>query len=160
MFMPKGRVLIVDDESSLLASHAHSLTDAGFEVDQALSGAEALRCLETRHFDAVLSDMSMPRMNGLALLRRLRKRAPDLPVILMQDTPDNHITMEATELGAIQSLVKPVAAELLAEAAAYAVRVRRSRQQIATALYDDEREHKETSHFTATEAKNDFARAL
>src|ERR1700687_5085153 len=158
--MSNGRLLIVDDEPSVLASYARSLTDAGFEVDEASDGAEALRRVENRRFDAVLTDVSMPSMDGLSLLRRLRNRSPELSVILLQDAPDNLATMKATEFGAIQSLVKPIAAELLAETAAYAVRLCRSRRHVAATVYYHPREREEASSISATEAKNDFGRIL
>jgi antitoxin Phd len=157
--MSKGRLLIVDDEPSILASYSRSLTEAGFEVDEASDGAEALRRVEGHRFDAVLSDASMPQMDGLALLQRLRSRSPELPVVLMQDRVDNLATIRATQFGAIQSLIKPISADLLAETADYVVRLSRSRNRIGTALYDYRR-GPETSSVTATEAKNDFGRIL
>src|SRR5216684_1684511 len=134
--MSQGRLLIVDDEPSVLTSYARSLTGVGFEVVVASGGADALRLVERDQFDAVLSDVSMPAIDGLALVRRLRIRSPELPVILMLDAPDNRVAIQATECGAVQSLVKPIAAELLAETAAYAVRLCRSRRSIQAALHD------------------------
>src|SRR2546425_9634514 len=121
--MSNGRLLIVDDDPSVLDPYARSLTDAGFEVAQASGGADALRHIESDQFDAIFSDVSMPRIDGLTLLRRLRLRSPDVPVILMLDKPDNRAALRGAELGAVQSLVKPIAAELLAETASYAVRL-------------------------------------
>lgn len=158
--MSNGRLLIVDDEPSVLAAYARSLTDAGFEVDKASDGAEALRRVENRLFDAVLSDVSMPRMDGFSLLRRLHNRSPELSVILMQDAPDNFAAIKATEFGAVQSLVKPISAELLAETATYAVRLCRSRRHVAATLYDHPSERGEALSISATEAKNDFGRIL
>jgi len=152
MLACSGRLLIVDDEPSVLRSYARLLIKAGFEVDEASDGVEALRRIENYRFDAVLSDVSMPAMDGLALLRRLHESSPELPVILMLDAPDNRAAIKATEFGAVQSLVKPIAAKLLAEAAAYAVHLARSRRS----------ERHETSSITATitatQAKNEFGR--
>jgi antitoxin Phd len=158
--MSNGSLLIVDDEPPVLTSYARSLTKAGFEVDEASDGVEALRRIAKHRFDAVLSDVSMPRMGGLALLRRLRDQSPELPVILMLEAPDNRATIKGTELGAVQSLVKPIAAELLAETAAYAVRLCRSRRNARVNLHDYQSERQEVSSITATEAKNEFGRAL
>ena len=128
--MSNGHLLIVDDEPSVLASYAQSLTEAGFEVAKASNGSDALRRIESDQFDAILSDVSMPQPGGLALLRRLRARSPDLPVILMLDAPDNGAAIEGTKLGAVQSLVKPIAAKLLAQTASYAVGLCRSRRRV------------------------------
>jgi antitoxin Phd len=158
--MASGRLLIVDDEPSVLASYADSLTGAGFDVAKASSGADALGCIERDHFDAVLSDASMAAMNGLALLRRLRLRSPQLPVILMLDAPDNRAVIQAMELGAVQSLVKPIAAELLAETAAYAVRLYRARLNVPTTFRAYTSRRSDAASISATDAKNDFSRIL
>jgi prevent-host-death family protein len=155
-----GRILVVDDEPSVLKSYAHSLTKAGFDVVQASDGADALHRIESDQFDLIFSDISMPKFNGFTLLRRLRLRAPDLPVVLMLDKPDNRATIKATELGAIQSLVKPIASDLLAETASYAVRLHRSRR--STQLIQQYRggERPDAASISATDAKNEFGRIL
>jgi prevent-host-death family protein len=157
--MSNGRLLIVDDEPSVLASYANSLTDAGFEVTQASDGADAMRRIGSGQFDAIFSGLSMPKIDGLTLLRRLRIRSPELPVILMLDAPDNRAAMKGTELGALQSLVKPIAAELLAETASYAVRLWRSRH-IPVMPHDYRSERPERVSVSATDAKNEFGRIL
>ena len=158
--MFSGRVLLVDDEPSVLKAYARSLAKAGFDVAQASDGADALRRVESGQFDAVLSDVSLPKVDGLTLLRRLRVRSPDLPVVLMLDKPDNRATIKATELGAIQSLVKPIAADVLAETASYAVRLRRSRRPGRVTLQYRRGERPEPASVSATDAKNEFGRIL
>ncbi len=157
--MSNGRILIVDDERSVRVSYAQSLAEAGFEVTQASSGADALRRIESDEFDAIFSDVSTPRIDGLKLLQCLRLRSLDVPVVLMQDKPDNRAAIRGTELGAVQSLVKPIAAALLRETASYAVRLGRSRRHIpATLPFRGERP--EAASISATEAKNEFGRIL
>ncbi len=153
MQISNGRLLIVDDEPSVLASYAHSLADAGFEVVQASSAAAALRRIESDQFETILSD-------GLTLLRRLRLRSPDIPVILMLDKPDNRAAIRGAELGAVQSLVKPIAAELLVEMASYAVRLWRSRRHIPVMAHPYGGERPEAASVSATDAKNEFGRIL
>ena len=127
---------------------------------EASGGAEALRHIEKDPFDLVLSDISMPEMDGLALLRRIRARSPDLPVILMLDTPSNRTAIQAAELGALQSLVKPIEPELLEETATYAVRLHRSRRSTLAAFRNRRGERVEATPVTATDAKNEFGRVL
>jgi prevent-host-death family protein len=158
--MSNGRLLLVDDEPSVLVSYARSLTDAGFEVVQASNGTDALRRIESDQFDAILSDVSMPKIDGLTLLRRLRLRSPDVPVILMFEEPDNRAAIRGTELGAVQSLVKPIAAELLAQTASYAVRLSRSRRHIPVTPHHYRGEWPEAVSISATDAKNEFGRIL
>jgi len=156
----RGRVLIVDDERSVRHSYARWLDEAGFEVAEASGGAEALQRIESEQIDVVLTDVSMPEMDGLALLRRMRARSLNLPVILMLDTQNNRTAIQAAELGALQSLVKPVDSKELEETAAYAVRLHRSRRGKLAISHNRRGERVAASSITATDAKNEFGRVL
>ena len=156
----RGRVLIVDHERSVLASYTRWLSEAGFEVAEASDGAEALQRIENDQFDVVLSDISMPKMDGLALLRCMRARSLDVPVIVMLDTPNNRTAIQAAELGALQYLVKPIDPKALEETAAYAVRFHCSRRGTLAAFRNRRGERVDAASFTATDAKNEFGRVL
>ena len=158
--MSSGRVLIVDDEPAIRNSYAHSLMDAGFDVTQASNGADALRRMATRQFEAILSDVSMPRIDGLAFLRRVRRHSPDVPFVLMLDKPDNRTAIDGTQLGAVQALVKQIAPELLAKAASYAVHLWRARQPGPVTRRQRRPEPAEAAAISATDAKNQFGRIL
>ena len=69
-------VLIVEDETALAAAMAESFGDAGFLVDRAGDGEEALARLEGGHYDVIISDLKMPRMDGIQLFAALRERHP------------------------------------------------------------------------------------
>lgn len=157
--MSHGRLLIVDDEPAILNSYAHSLSEAGFDVAQASDGEDALRRIERNQFEAILSDVSMPRIDGLTLLRRVRSHSQDIPFILMLDKPDNRAAMDGTQLGAVQALVKPIAAEVLAQTASYAVRLWRAKHTPAEGR-ERRRGPTETASISATDAKNEFGRIL
>jgi EAL domain-containing protein (putative c-di-GMP-specific phosphodiesterase class I) len=116
-------ILVVDDEPALLGLYAEALAAEGFAVTACRSGAEALACLEREVFDAALSDISMPGLDGMGLLRAVRARGLDLPVVLVTGAPSIDTAIEAIEHGALQYLVKPVALEALLAAAARAVRL-------------------------------------
>jgi antitoxin Phd len=150
--MSNGRLLILDADPSVLASYTHSLTGAGFEVTPTPTATAALRRIEKDRFEAILTDR-------LTLLRRLRLHAPAVPVILMLDKPDNRAAIKATELGAVQSLVKPIARKLLVEMASYAVRLFRSQKRILTP-HPYRSERPEALSVSATDAKNEFGRIL
>jgi antitoxin Phd len=126
--MAQGRVLLVDDEPSSLTSYSQTLIDAGFDVTKAGGSVQALRHLKTISFDVILTDLLTPETNGLALLERVHKMSPDLPVIVMLDKMNNKIVVEVAERGVLQSLVKPISGELLKRTVSRAVRSRRSRQ--------------------------------
>lgn len=109
----RPRILIVDDEPGLARATARILTNAGNEVTTASNGREAFELLKQTSFDAVVSDISMPELDGIALLRTLRQRDQDVPVILMTGAPDMATALEAIKHGALHYLSKPVdAAEL------------------------------------------------
>jgi len=156
----KGRVLIIDDEIAVLRLYANSLAAAGFEVAKTSGGKQALQRIEGSEFDVILSDISMPGIDGLTLLRQMRARFPDLPVILMLDIADNQTAIRATELGAIQCLIKPITAEVLEQTAAYAVRLRQSRRSAHRPSGDARIGETRSDCVTATDAKNEFGRVL
>lgn len=165
----RGRILLVDDEPADLHSYARRLGDAGFEVIAAPGGAEALQLLAGGSFDLVLSDISMPAMNGLALLRRMRDQDFDVPLILMVDKRTTRMAAQAVQQGAFQCLVKPVDSAALNRTADRAVRLHRrtrrsfliSRVPNALAAFRNRRgEQVEIPWFTATDAKNEFGRVL
>lgn len=121
----QGHVLVVDDEPGSLRATARILRHAGFEVVEADSGASAATAIAGRHFDVVLSDIAMPKMDGIALLRFMRTHDEDVPVILVTGAPDVETAMDAVEHGAFKYLVKPVAPERLEDVVKSAVRLRK-----------------------------------
>jgi antitoxin Phd len=153
-------VLIVDNERAVRDSYARRLAEAGFEVATASSGAEALQRIERHQFDLVLTDVSMPKMDGLALIRRMRARFLDAPVILMLDTLNNRTAIEAAELGVFQYLVKPIEPKALERVAAYSLRSHRSPRGALAVFRNRRGETVEASSFTATDAKKEFGRVL
>lgn len=109
------RVLFVDDDAGLRAVSADILRDAGFEVDTAVSGPDAVAKLDRARYDVILSDVAMPGMDGIGLLKRVREHDPDVPVVLMTGGPSLASAIKAVEYGAFRYLGKPVdSAELVA----------------------------------------------
>jgi prevent-host-death family protein len=158
--MSRGRVLLVDDQPSILASYSRALVHAGFEVTEASGGDEAFRRLESAPFDVVLTDLLVPKISGLAFLERLHAFSPELPVIVMFDKQSNEIAVEAAELGALQSLVKPIGPALLKRTVGNAMRMRRARQDAAPAVLARRGAALTPIKITATEAKNQMGHVL
>jgi EAL domain-containing protein (putative c-di-GMP-specific phosphodiesterase class I) len=104
----KGRVLLVEDEAALRRAFARMLEGAGFSVAQAGDGRQALAALAAGAFEVVLTDISMPGMDGIQLLRAVREKDLDVPVILITGNPTTASAIEAVQHGALQYLVKPV----------------------------------------------------
>ena len=83
------RILVVDDELSSLKFISHFLRKEGYEVTEANDGAEAIELIDNSRFDLVLSDVRMPRVDGVALALHVRSRRPTIPIILMTGAPFN-----------------------------------------------------------------------
>lgn len=101
-------LLIVDDDEAVLNMTKRILARRGYRVVACSSAGEALGWLARETFDAMLSDVHMPGMNGLQLLRAVRERDLDLPVVLCTGSPDIETAANAVEYGAFQYLIKPV----------------------------------------------------
>ena len=84
------RVLLIEDEPSSAALLQHILQDEGYEVAGAKDGEEGLAAANREDFQAVVTDMKMPRVNGLEVINRLHVVRPQLPVILIRaSSPPN-----------------------------------------------------------------------
>lgn len=106
-------MLVVDDEPALLRATGRLLELAGFVVTTRGSGPEAARRLVAERFDVVLSDLDMRDLGGIALLKMLRERDMDIPVVLVTGAPTLDSAMPAVEYGAFRYLTKPVARDEL-----------------------------------------------
>jgi EAL domain-containing protein (putative c-di-GMP-specific phosphodiesterase class I) len=103
-----GRILVVDDEEPLLRAIGRLLTAAGYDVSTAVDGMRAVDLLEHAVFDAILSDIDMPGLNGIRFLQAVRRRDVDVPVVLMTGNPDVTTAVQAVEHGALRYLIKPL----------------------------------------------------
>src|SRR5580692_9072452 len=83
-----ARILIVDDEPSICDFIAEVLNESNFIADKAASAGEALRMLQDRHYDVLLTDYHMPKMTGSELISKLRSDGIDIPVVLMTGQRD------------------------------------------------------------------------
>lgn len=108
-----GRILVVDDEPTLLRAYTRWLESAGHKVEKAGDGKSAIALLASMEFDAILSDIAMPDIDGMELLRAVRERDLDVPVILMTGTPTVETSIRAIEYGALRYLVKPFEEQVL-----------------------------------------------
>lgn len=102
------RVLLVDDEPALLRAHQRVLQGPGVVCDLARDGETATRLLAAHDYDVIVSDVCMPNMDGVSLLREVRRRDLDVPVILVTASPSVETAVEAVEHGALRYLYKPL----------------------------------------------------
>jgi two-component system response regulator AtoC len=100
-------VLVVDDEEAMRHLLTVMLADRGYDVRAVSSGEDALRELAARDYDLVLSDVRMPRMDGIALLRKALELRPDLTFIVMSAYGTHESAIEAMKAGAYDTVSKP-----------------------------------------------------
>ncbi len=101
------RVLIVDDEISILKVFKKVLDRAGFETQTALNGFDALACLEKHAFDIVITDIVMPEMDGIELIKRIKKKY-NSDVIVVTGRTEDYQYDQLIQMGAGDFLKKPV----------------------------------------------------
>jgi CheY-like chemotaxis protein len=107
------RILVVDDEDSVRAVMVDMADLLGHEADGVAGGVEALNLLERRNYDAVISDVGMPEMDGAELVSRIRQKWVDLPIILVSGWGLEECEEIATERRGVWVLEKPVQIPLL-----------------------------------------------
>jgi len=103
----QARILVVDDEEILLKSCERALIPSGHDVLTSRNPAEALGLLEKEHFDLVLSDLKMPDIDGIELLRRVKENWPDTEVIIMTGHGTVNTAVSAMKLGVFDYIEKP-----------------------------------------------------
>ena len=116
-----ARILLVDDEPAILEIHRWNLSKAGYEVETALDGQDAQGRISTRPVDLVISDIRMPRLDGILLLEWVKRTAPATKVILTTGFAALMDTKRAIDLGCESFLPKPVAKDQLLAAVADAL---------------------------------------
>jgi DNA-binding NtrC family response regulator len=109
------RVLLVDDEDEFIQTLAERMRNRGMEVSTSNSGREALEMVDDKPFDVVVLDLQMPGMDGMVALEKIKKRQPDIQVILLTGHATVAKGVEAVKLGATDVLEKPVDIESLTE---------------------------------------------
>jgi len=107
------RILVVEDEPRILAFVARGLEAEGFAVDAAGDGADALERARRTRPDFVVLDLLLPRVDGLTVLRELKRERPGLPVLVLSARADLPTKLRGFELGANDYLAKPFALDEL-----------------------------------------------
>ena len=107
--MKKKKVLVIDDERIVLDSIIKILTEENFEVDVNLSGREGLEWALSREYDIVLTDLRMPDIGGMRVLRDVKRAKPATPVVMITGFGSVKSAVQAMKLGAAEYLEKPFA---------------------------------------------------
>lgn len=125
---------MVDDDEVLRRATKRVLNRLGYRVADCAGGIEALGLLDRGAFDVVLSDVQMPGIGGVQLLRSIQERYPAVPVVLMTGAPELSTATGAIEHRAFRYLVKPVDMELMDRALAQAIQSRRQADRDSESL--------------------------
>lgn len=125
----KGRLLIVDDEVTVLRALGKTLQKQGYETQECISGEKALTALQHAEFDILLCDLLMARMDGLALLRAAHEIAPEVVGVLMTGKSSVESAVAALRAGAFDYVTKPLNLATLGTVLTRAMEVRRLRTE-------------------------------
>ncbi|MDA0321907.1 MAG: sigma-54 dependent transcriptional regulator [Verrucomicrobia bacterium] len=128
--MKKARVLIIEDDPDGRRSVVEAVSDAGFEVVAAETGAQGISCFEAQDFDAVLSDLVLPDIEGTQVLERVQKLRPGTPFVIMTAHGSIPTAVHALKSGAHDYILKPLDLEGLQSKIARAVETGRLRKEV------------------------------
>lgn len=120
-----ARILVVDDHADVRLLLQRVLTASGYEVRCANDGNEALQLLELEGVDLVITDLAMPKADGMTVLRRIREHDHELPVLLITGQPTTESAIRAVRYGATEYLTKPFSPETLMDSVRRALQMNR-----------------------------------
>lgn len=131
--MDNLRVLIVDDDTALLQAlpQAIALRMQGVQIDTSDSAQGALLKAEEGSYDAIVSDIKMPGMDGIMLIERLQKLCPDTPTLLITGHGERDLAIRALRVGAYDFIQKPIDRDYFISSLQRAIQTRQMRRQIA-----------------------------
>ena len=119
--MEKKKALVIDDEQVVLDSVSKILTDENYEVDVTLSGREGIDQAIKENYDVVLTDIRMPDIGGMRVLRDVKRAKPSLPVVMITGYASIESSVQAMKMGAVDYLEKPFTPDQLLKAVASAL---------------------------------------
>jgi len=114
--MEKNKALVIDDEQVVLDSVTKILTEENYEVDVSLSGREGLNQAIQKEYDIVLTDIRMPDIGGMRVLRDIKRAKPSLPVVMITGYASVQSSVQAMKLGAADYIEKPFTPDQLLKA--------------------------------------------
>jgi NADH:ubiquinone oxidoreductase subunit E len=115
------KILVVDDERVVIRSVEMVLKAEGYDIEGASSGKDAILKMEQNNYNLVLTDLMMPEMDGITLIRWLRQNRPDTGIVILTGYPSQETIKEALELGIIDYVPKPFTPAVLLDVTQRAV---------------------------------------
>jgi DNA-binding NtrC family response regulator len=126
--MERTKVLVIDDEKVVLDSVDKILTDEGYDVETNLSGRDGLNQALSRDYDIVLTDIMMPDIGGMRVLRDIKRKKPSLPVVMITGYASVKSSVQAMKLGASDYVEKPFTPDQLIKAVDMALETAASKE--------------------------------
>jgi two-component system chemotaxis response regulator CheY len=115
--MPKGKVLIIDDESDVRDVLKFHLSENNYKIIEAENGEEGIELLKSgdnlSNVGVIICDIRMPKVNGIECIQYIRQEAPGIPIIVVTGFPDTQMAVNLLNEGVKEYLVKPVEKEKL-----------------------------------------------
>lgn len=157
-----AHVLVVDDEGAIRYSVSKTLQRIGYRVSEAETGEEAIDLVGEQDFDVILTDIRMPGIDGVELLRRIKDLAPDASVILMTGYASLGTAIEALRLGAHDYLIKPSSSQDIKHSVSEGIKRSRSlrRRRDLLKVIQKNLSELQTSQIQAEQANVDTGRVL
>ena len=108
-----AKILLVDDEESIRITIGEFIRESGHEVHTAENVEIAFELINAENFDVIVTDIIMPKITGIELLRKIHETSPDIPIIMMTGEPEVRSASEAVRAGAFDYLSKPISSEAI-----------------------------------------------
>lgn len=124
--MEKRRALVIDDEQIVLESVRKILSAENYEVDTTLKGEKGIKMAIKNAYDVVLTDIRMPNVGGLIVLRDIKRQKPSMPVVIITGYASVRSAVQAMKLGASDYIEKPFTPEQLAKSVAAAIELEKT----------------------------------
>lgn len=130
-------ILVVDDENIVTSLIRDALEDEGYEIQTAQSGAAALELVKQHHFDLVISDIRMPRMDGIEMVRQIREYLPNIGIIFMTGYANLESAKNAIKQGASDYIMKPFELIEIRSAVSNALKLKRAADETSSDFHLD-----------------------
>ncbi len=127
--MKKGKILVIDDEDIVRTSCSRALAPSDFDVKLAKNGLEGLKIMGEDKIDVVLTDLKMPDMDGIEVLRKIKKEWPEVEVIIITGYQTVDTAVKSIKLGAFDYIEKPFTPDALINAVSKALDHKNKSQQ-------------------------------
>ena len=111
--MQEESILVIDDEESMRLALSETLSRSGHQVDCVSNGYDALKKVQSSSLKLIITDVRMPKMDGMEVLQEIKKLSPQIPVIMITAYGTIHNAVEAMKKGAVDYILKPFSFEEL-----------------------------------------------